>query len=57
MLENEQKWVKKSLTDVKGELDKIKAAVERYKWWILGSVLGGMVLSTTLAWLIKVIAG
>ena len=41
-LETDLKWMKKTLENVSKSLDK-------YKWWIVGSILGSVILS----WLIK----
>ena len=45
MLETDLKWMKKTLENVSKSLD-------RYKWWIVGSILGSVILS----WLIKLAA-
>ena len=42
VLETDLKWMKKTLESVSKSLDK-------YKWWIVGSILGSVILS----WVIK----
>ena len=41
-VETDLKWVKEVLKDVSDDLDK-------YKWWIVGGIIGSVVLS----WIIK----
>lgn len=44
-VENEVSWLKESLKDVRAVLDGIAASLNRYKWWILSSVLSVWLLT------------
>jgi len=55
-LRKEQEWFKKSIEDLRRNIEKLEQAIDRYKWWILGSFFSASALYTFLAYLLRVMA-
>jgi len=44
-VETEVSWLKSSIQELKDSMKKVEKALDRYKWWILSSILSVWILT------------
>jgi predicted nucleic acid-binding Zn-ribbon protein len=49
--------LEKSIVDLRADLKSLSRKVDDLKKWIVGSIVGGLLLTTVLTWILKFIAG
>jgi hypothetical protein len=49
--------LEKSIVDLRVDLKALSRKVDDLKKWIVGSIVGGLLLTTVLTWILKFIAG
>jgi hypothetical protein len=49
--------LEKSIVDLRADLKFLSRKVDDLKKWIVGSIVGGLLLTTVLTWILKFIAG